>query len=79
MILIAGLIHLLLTPQPFAETAYLGALFLPNFVGSVVAAFGIYRGLRLGWALGALFAGARSWCTCSVAQWGYVAWRRDTC
>ena len=57
LILIAGLIHLLLTPQHFAETAYLGALFLANSVGSVVAAFGIYRGLRWGWALGALFAG----------------------
>ena len=79
LILIAGLIHLLLTPQHFAETAYLGALFLANFVGSVVAAVGIYRGFRWGWALGALFAGARSWRTCSVAQWGYLAWRRDTC
>jgi hypothetical protein len=42
LILIAGLIYLLLTA---------------NFVGSVLAAFGIYRGLRWGWALGALFAG----------------------
>jgi hypothetical protein len=50
LILIAGLIHLLLTPQHFAETAYLGTLFLANFVGSVLAAFGIYRGLR--WGLG---------------------------
>jgi hypothetical protein len=57
LILIAGLIHLLLAPQHFAETAYLGALFLANFVGSVVAAVGIYRGFRWGWALGALFAG----------------------
>jgi hypothetical protein len=57
LILIAGLIHLLLTPQHFAETAYLGTLFLANFVGSILAAFGIYRGLRWGWALGALFAG----------------------
>jgi hypothetical protein len=57
LILIAGLIHLLLTPQHFAETAYLGALFLANFVGSVVAAVGIYRGFWWGWALGALFAG----------------------
>jgi hypothetical protein len=57
LLLIAGLIHLLLTPQHFAETAYLGTLFLANFVGSILAAFGIYRGLRWGWALGALFAG----------------------
>ncbi len=57
MILIAGLIHLLLTPQHFAEAAYLGALFRANFAASVLAAFGIYRGLRWGWALGALVAG----------------------
>ena len=79
MIVIAGLIHLLLTPQHFTETAYLGTLFLANFVGSILAAFGIYRGLRWGWALGALFAGARSWRTCSAGQWGYLAWRGDTC
>jgi hypothetical protein len=59
LILIAGLIYLLLSPQHFAETAYLGTLFLANVVGSVLAAFGIYRGLRWGWALGARFAGGR--------------------
>ena len=48
MILIAGLIHLLLTPQHFAEAAYLGALFRANFAASVLAAFGICRGLRWG-------------------------------
>jgi hypothetical protein len=73
----AGLI--LLTPQHFAETAYLGTLFLANFVGSALAAFGINRGLRWGWALGALVAGAHSWRTCSAGQWGYLAWRRETC
>ena len=57
MILIAGLIHPLLTPQHFAEAAYLGALFRANFAASVLPAFGIYRGLRWGWALGALVAG----------------------
>jgi NhaP-type Na+/H+ or K+/H+ antiporter len=30
LILIAGLIHLLLTPQHFAEAAYLGALSAPT-------------------------------------------------
>jgi hypothetical protein len=56
-ILVAGLVHLFSTPAPFAETAYLGVLFLADFVGSLVAAYGSYRGRRWGWVLGALVAG----------------------
>src|SRR5215211_2657971 len=56
LILIAGLIHLILTPEHLGEATYLGLLFLANFVGAVTAAFGIFRGRRWGWALGALVA-----------------------
>src|SRR5919112_412273 len=56
-ILIAGLLHLILTPEHFEEATYLGLLFITNFAGSAVAAFGIFRGQRWGWALGALVAG----------------------
>jgi hypothetical protein len=56
LVLVAGLIHLFLTPEHFEEIAYLGVLFLADFAGSVVAAYGIYRGRRWGWALGALVA-----------------------
>lgn len=56
MVLAAGLIHLALTPEHLEEAAYLGLLFVADFVGSAVAAFGILRGQRWGWVLGALVA-----------------------
>ena len=56
-ILVAGLIHLVLIPEHFEEARYLGWLFLANFVGAALAAFGIYRGQRWGWLLGASVAG----------------------
>lgn len=57
LILIAGSIHLALTPEHLEEATYLGLLFLANFVGSTVAALGILRARRWGWMLGALVAG----------------------
>ena len=57
LILAAGLIHLVLTPEHFGEAPYLGLLFVADFIGAVVTAFGIYRGHRWGWLLGALVAG----------------------
>jgi hypothetical protein len=57
LILMAGLIHLFLTPEHLEEATYLGLVFLANFVGAAVAAFGIFRGHRWGWVLGALVAG----------------------
>jgi hypothetical protein len=56
-ILVAGLIHLVLIPEHFEEARYLGWLFLANFVGAALAAFGIYRGQWWGWLLGASVAG----------------------
>jgi hypothetical protein len=57
LILAAGLIHLALTPEHLDEATYLGLLFLADFAGAATAAFGILRGRRWGWALGALVAG----------------------
>ena len=56
MVLAAGLIHLALTPEHLEEAIYLGLLFVADFAGSAVAAFGILRGQRWGWILGALVA-----------------------
>ena len=56
LILASGLVHLLLTREHFEEATYLGLLFLADFAGAAVAAFGIYRGYRWGWVLGALVA-----------------------
>lgn len=57
LIVAAGLIHLVLTPEHIEEAAYLGLLFLADFAGSLVAVAGILRGQRWGWALGAFVAG----------------------
>jgi hypothetical protein len=54
LILLVGLIHLLEASEHFEAAVYVGVLFLANFVGSVVAAIGIFRGARgWGWLLGA--------------------------
>ena len=56
LILLSGLIHLWLAPEHFEEATYLGGLFVAEFVGTVVAAVGIYRDQEWGWILGALIA-----------------------
>lgn len=57
LILLVGLIHLLEAPEHVEVAGYVGALFLVNFVASVVAAIGIYRGARSwGWAVGAVIS-----------------------
>jgi hypothetical protein len=57
LIAVVGLIHLIESPEHFEAATYLGLLFLANFAGAAVAAYGIYKRLGWGWALGALVAG----------------------
>ena len=57
VILISGVIHLYNAPGEFQDAPYMGVLFFIFFLGSIVSAYGIYRGEFLwGWALGGLLA-----------------------
>lgn len=57
LILITGLIHLVDAPDSFEEATYKGILFILNGVGAIVAAIGIYRGVKSwGWSLGLVVA-----------------------
>jgi len=68
LILIVGLIHALDAQDSFKDAIYKGWLFYANGLGSLIAAFGIYRGKRLlGWGLGFFIA--------SVSFFGYIASR----
>ncbi len=58
LIVATGLIHLIRVPDHFEIASYLGWLFIANFLGSLVAAVGIYRGTAWGWLLGVLIAAA---------------------
>ena len=57
LIVVVGLIHLLLASEYFEFASYLGLLFVANFLGALIAAFGIYRGAEWGWVLGTFVAG----------------------
>jgi len=58
LISFVGLVHLLESGEHFTYAAYLGALFLANFVLSAVAAVGIvWTGGRWAWLLGVAVAG----------------------
>ncbi|HZC83114.1 MAG TPA: hypothetical protein VE194_01710, partial [Rubrobacter sp.] len=58
LILVVGLIHLYKAPEHFEAATYLGVAFVINFVGSLVAAVGIFFGAKnRGWLLGAWIAG----------------------
>jgi hypothetical protein len=57
LIFLAGQLHLVLTAEHLEATPYLGALFIANFIGAMVAAISIYLGKRWGWALGIMVAG----------------------
>ena len=56
-IVAVGLIHLISTPQHYRAAPYIGVLFVANFLGALVCAFGIYRDALWGWLLGVLVAG----------------------
>jgi uncharacterized membrane protein YfcA len=56
LIVVVGLIHLIDTTDSLEESTFKGFLFIANFVGALVAAFGIYRNDSWGWALGTIVA-----------------------
>ncbi len=56
LILEIGLIHILAAQGAYEESAYLGYLFVANFFGALIAAFGIYHRQVWGWMLGLLIA-----------------------
>lgn len=57
LILEIGLIHILNAQAEYEEAAYMGYLFVANFVLALLAALAIARGLRPGWMAGILVAG----------------------
>jgi hypothetical protein len=58
LITVTGVLHLITAGEEYTEARYMGVLFLVNFLGSFVAAWGIYRKkIWWGWALGILIAG----------------------
>ena len=56
LILLVGLIHLIDAPDSMTESTTKGLSFYANFVGAIVAAFGIFLHRTWGWALGILVA-----------------------
>jgi len=64
-----GLTHLFTTAHAFEESWIEGLLFVANFVGAVMATYGIYRDNTWGWILGFFVAGG--------AMVAYV-WSRTT-
>jgi len=57
LIVITGLIHAIDAPSSYGDAPYKGILFVLNALGAIVAAYGIWRGERWGWALGIVVAG----------------------
>lgn len=55
-----GLVHYFSSQHEFEESWILGYLFVANFLGALVAAYGIYRRKTWGWALGVLIVAASS-------------------
>ena len=52
LIIATGFLHLLTAQGEYEEAAYMGYLFVANFFGALVAAFGIYHRRVWGWMLG---------------------------
>jgi hypothetical protein len=59
LIIEIGLVHYFSAQHGFEEAAILGYLFMANFIGALLAAYGIYRQKMWGWGLGfAIAAGS---------------------
>lgn len=57
LILATGVIHFIEAPDSFDDATYKGILFVLNGIGALIAAVGIYRGVKSwGWTLGLLVA-----------------------
>jgi len=57
LLLMIGAIHFATARDSFGDATYKGILFVANGVGSLIAAFGVARGVRTwGWGLGLLIA-----------------------
>ena len=52
LIVTTGLLHLLTAQGEYEEAAYMGYLFVANFFGALLAAYGIYHRRVWGWMLG---------------------------
>lgn len=57
LIIVTGIVHFVEAPEYFDDAAYMGALFVLNGIGSIAAAYGIYKNQKWGWMLGLLIAG----------------------
>ncbi len=57
LIVVTGIVHFIEAPEYFEEAAYMGALFVLNGIGSLAAAYGIYKNQKRSWVLGLLIAG----------------------
>lgn len=56
LIIVTGIVHFIEAPEYFEEAACMGALFVLNGIGSIAAAYGIYKNQNWGWILGSLIA-----------------------
>ena len=57
LVLAVGVVHLVEAPEHYEIAPYLGVLFAANFAGTLVAAVGIFRGVKSwGWTLGAVIS-----------------------
>jgi hypothetical protein len=69
IILEVGLVHYFSSQHEVEEAWILGYLFIGNFLGALLAAFGIYRRKTWGWVLGFMISAG--------SLWAYV-WSRTT-
>jgi hypothetical protein len=54
LIIEIGLLHMMMAQAEYEEAAYMGYLFAANFLGALLAAFGMYHKQGWGWLLGSM-------------------------